>query len=201
VITALDGIRASEDPAVAFAALAGVTVPAFADGCQIELQDGMDPPFRVSRPEPAAYADACSSQADSRDRNEILVAPFRVAGQACYPPYAGTVTFWQSGRAWSEADAVIADLLVKHVTALIGRERLMTAVARAEEQAATLALHAISSRTLNLAVGCVMHQAALPADEAEKQLREQARASGRSLSEVAASVVQFSALRDIRRRV
>jgi hypothetical protein len=55
--------------------------------------------------------------------------------------------------------------MVKQLIALVDHERLTVAVARAEDQAASLALEAISGRTINLAAGIVMHQCGLAPDD------------------------------------
>jgi DNA-binding MarR family transcriptional regulator len=86
--------------------------------------------------------------------------------------------------------------MVKHLIALVDHERLMAAVSRAENQAASLALEAISGRTINLAIGIVMQQNGLAPDDAEDLLRQSARTAGRGLVEVAASVVRSGALGD-----
>jgi hypothetical protein len=195
LIGSLGRLRGSDDPVVTFAGLPRACVPEFADGCQVELSDGVEPSFRVTHP-----ADA----ADGPERaaphpvgpDHVLLTPFRVASRTGYPPYAGVVTHWWTGRASSGTDAVIADLMVKHLMALVDHERLMVAVARAEDQAASLALEAISGRTINLATGIVMHQYGLAPADAEDLLRQTARIAGTGLAQMAASVVRSGALGD-----
>jgi hypothetical protein len=128
----------------------------------------------------------------------VLATPFRVVSRIGYPSYAGLITHWWTDRRPSESDAVIADLVVKYLVALVDRERLMATVARAEDRAASLALEAISGRTLSLATGIVMHQNRLPADGANDLLRQSARITARSLQQVAASVVCSGSLGVIR---
>jgi hypothetical protein len=72
----------------------------------------------------------------------------------------------------------------------------MAAVARAETRAASLALEAISGRTINLATGIVMHQNGLAPDDAGDLLRHSARKTGIGLAQIAASVVRCGALAD-----
>jgi hypothetical protein len=74
---------------------------------------------------------------------------------------------WWASRAPAEGDAVIADLMVKHAIALVDRERLLAAVAQAEERAANLALETISGRLISMATGIVMRQRGLSPDDAE----------------------------------
>jgi AmiR/NasT family two-component response regulator len=86
--------------------------------------------------------------------------------------------------------------MVKHLIALVDHERLMAAVARAEDRSASLALEAISGRTISLATGIVMHQNGLGPDDAEDLLRQSARMTGKSLGQLATSVVHSGVLAD-----
>jgi len=181
LISSLGELRGSDDPVVTFGGLPKVCVPEFAEGCQVELSDGTQPLFRVSRPESATDHPGGTDQ-------------MRVASRTGYPSYAGVVTHWWTGRTPSESDAVVADLMIKYLVALVDHERLMAAMARAEDRAASLALAAISGRTINLATGIVMHQNKLAADDAEDLLRQSAWTTGRSLHQVAASVVRSGSL-------
>jgi hypothetical protein len=190
----LNRLRASDDPAVAFGSLARACVPDFADGCRVELSDGNEPPFRVTCPAGSAEP---SDPAELLARSDhVMVTPFRVVSQTGYPSYAGMVTHWWSVRTPSESDAVIADMMVRYLSALVDRERLSAAVGRAEDRAASLALDAICGRSINLATGIVMHQHQLAADDAEKLLRRSARTAGTNLTKLAAGVVRSCALMD-----
>jgi len=84
--------------------------------------------------------------------------------------------------------------MVRHVVALVEHERLMAAVARAEDRAASLALEAISGHTISLATGIVMHQDGVEADDAEDLLWQSASSTGSSLHQVAATVVRRGSL-------
>jgi hypothetical protein len=193
LIGSLSRLRGSDDPVVTFASLPGACVPGFADGCQVELADGTEPLFRVTHP--AGPADGPGpAVAHPAGPDQMLSTPFRVVSRTGYPSYAGVVTHWWTGRTPSDSDAVIADLMVKHLVALVDHERLMAVVARAEDRAAALALEAISGRTISLATGIVMYQERLAADDAEDLLRRSARMTGRSLHQVAASVVRSGSL-------
>ena len=193
LVSSLSRLRGSDDPVVTFGRLPGACVPEFSDGCQVELSDGTEPPFRVVHPAGSAE-DPESSSSPPVGSEQILSTPFRVVSVAGYPSYAGAATFWWTGRGASECDAVIADLMVKHLVALIDHERLMAAVAQAEDRAANLALAAISGRTISLATGIVMHHKGLAPDGAEDLLRQTATLTGRDLHQVAASVVQSGSL-------
>ncbi len=191
----LSGLRGSDDPAVTFAGLPRACVPAFADGCQVELSDGAERPFRVTHP--ASPADGAEpAVANPVGSDHVLLTPFQVVSRTGYPPYAGIVTHWWTDREPSESDAAIADLMVKHLIALVDHERLMVAVARAEDRAASLALEAISGRIINVAIGVVMHQRGLAPDDAENLLRQSARMAGTGLAQVAAGVLRSGMLAD-----
>ena len=191
LISSLGRLRGSDDPVVTFVGLPRVCVPEFADGCQVELSDGAEPLFRVTSADGLERTAARPVGPD-----QVLLTPFQVASRTGYPSYAGVVTQWWSGRTPSESDAVIADLMVKHLIALVDHERLMSAVARAENQGASLALEAISGRTINLAIGIVMHQNGLAPDDAEDLLRQSARTAEIDLAQMAASVVRSGTLGD-----
>jgi hypothetical protein len=180
LISSLSRLRAADDPVVTFGGLPGACVPEFADGCQVELSDGAEPLFQVTQPDSHLPADPA----------HLLTTPVKAVSRAGYPSYAGVITHWWTGRLPSESDAVIADLMVRHLVALVEHERLITAMARAEDRAASLALEAIAGRTISLATGIVMHQDGITADDAEALLRQ----TGRNLHQVAASVVRSGSL-------
>lgn len=193
LIASLSRLRGSEDPVVTFGRLPRACVPEFADGCQVELSDGTEPSFRVGYP--AVPADGHEqAAARSVDSGHALATPFQAAFLPGYPSYAGVVTHSWKDRTPSGTDAVIADLMVKHLVALVDRERVMAVVARAEDRAAKLALEAISGRTISLATGIVMHQKRLPADDAEDLLKQRAGMTGQCLHQLAAGVVSAGRL-------
>jgi hypothetical protein len=192
LISSLDQLLGSDDPRVTFGRLPESCVPVFADSCEVELSDGADPPFRAVRRASSA-SDPGSLRPPSAGPDAALVTPFRAVSLIGYPSYAGVVTYSWTGRSPSESDAVIADLVVKHVVALVERQRLMAAVAQAEDRAANLALQAICGRAISLATGIVMHQNGLAADDAEDLLRQSAGA-GRDLHQVSADVVRSGSL-------
>jgi hypothetical protein len=186
----LSRLRGSDDPIVAFGRLPEACVPDFADGCQIELSDGSQPSFRTVRP-----ADDDSSAASGRpiDPEQLVVTPFRAVPLVGFASYAGVVTFWWTSRRPAESDVVTAELMVRHVVALVEHERLLEAVAQAEDRAASLALEAISGRAISLAVGIVMHQNGLSAGGAEHVLRQLAGRTGTDLHQVAVGIVRSGA--------
>jgi hypothetical protein len=193
LIGTLSQLRGSDDPAVTFGRLPGACVPEFADGCEVELSDGAQPAFRVRHPV-GSDADPEPATAHNVEPEQVLSTPFTATSAIGYPSYAGVVTHWWASRTPSECDAVIADLMVKHLVSLVDHERLMAAVARAEDRAAGLALQAISGRTVALAIGIVMRANGLAAAEAEDLLRQSAGITGRCLHELAVGVVRSRSL-------
>jgi hypothetical protein len=193
LISSLTRLRGSDDPHATFSRLPEVCIPEFADGCEVELSDGVEPPSQVVRL--AASADDSRPVTVSAVGPErVLVTPFQAVSLIGYPSYAGVVTWWWTARQPSANDTVIADLIVKHLVALVEEERLTTAVARAEDRAANLALTSISSHTISLATGIVMHQIGLTPDDAEDLLRQSAGRTGGDLHQVAADVVRSRSL-------
>lgn len=193
LISSLSRLRGCEDPVVTFARLPGACVPEFADGCQVELSDGSEPPFRVEHPASSDDGPGPVTRQGVR-ANQVLSTPFLVGSRTGYPSYAGVVTHWWTRRTPTESDALVADLMVKHLVSLVDQEQLMAQVARAEERAASLALQAISGRTINLAIGIVMHENGLAAEEAEDLLRHSAGITGTCLHQVAAGIVRSRSL-------
>jgi hypothetical protein len=191
--SSLSRLRGSDDPVVAFGRLPEACVPDFADGCQVELSDGAEPLFRTATPVSPGDGPGAVSALPVGPQ-QLLVTPFRAVSLAGYASYAGVVTCWWTDRQPAESDAVLADLLVRHLVALVEHERLLLAVARAEDRAASLALEAISGRTISLATGIVMHQNGLAADDAEHLLRRSASMIGRDLHQMAAGVVRSGSL-------
>ncbi len=193
LISSLSRLRGSDDPVVTFGRLPKACVPEFADGCQVELLDEAEPLFRVRHP--ASSDEGPEEVTGPRiDPEQVLSTPFRVLSGFGYRSYAGVVTHWWTSRTPSESDAVIADLMVTHLVSLVDHERLVALVTRAEDRAASLALQAISGRTISLAVGIVMHEKGLVAEEAEDVLRQSAASTGTCLHHVAVGVVRSRSL-------
>jgi hypothetical protein len=191
LISSLTGLRGSDDPVVTFGRLPRACVPGFADGCQVEVSDGAQPPFLAAQTAPAGDPEPVTGL--PVDPEQLIATPFRVVSIVGYPSYAGVVTHWWTERRPTEGDAMIAELLVRHLVSLVDHERVMAALARAEDRAASLALESISGRTISLATGIVMHQNGLAAGDAEDLLRRSAAMTGMDLHRFAAGVVRSGA--------
>jgi hypothetical protein len=129
---AISCLRGSCDPLVTFAGLAGACVPQFADGCQFVLGDAAGRQFRMRHP---AGPPASSGQ--------ILLTPFQVAPKGGWPSCAGLFTHWWNGEAPDDRVAVIAELMVKHATALVEQERMRAVSGQAYDRVVSLSLQAI----------------------------------------------------------
>ncbi len=193
LISSLSRLRGCEDPVVTFGRLPGACVPEFADGCQVELSDGAEPPFLARHPASSDHGYE-SVTGHGVGPGQVLSTPFTVVSRVGYPSYAGVVTHWWTCRMPSDSDALVADLMAKYLVSLVDQERLMAQVARAEERAASLALQAISGRTINLAIGVVMQEKGLPAEEAEDFLRHAAGVTGTCLHQMAVGIVRSRSL-------
>jgi ANTAR domain len=178
------GLVASDEPAVVLSSLARSSNPCFSDACAVELSEGTEPRFRVCFPLPGEEAFPAG-----RGPRKTIVTTFQAGSGHGYQPFAGVVVHSWTDRDPTEADAIIARLLVDLALAIVQRERLAQLVARAEDRAAKLAIDLITSRVEGEATGILMAQHQITPNEAVSLLRQASCTSGRELHEVAAGVV------------
>lgn len=183
---ALSRLPLSDQAALVFARLADVVVPGLADGCDVELVEDGDAPLRASA--------GASRASGARELDGMLRLSVHGPGHGPHPSYAGLVTLWWTARAPSSAEMMTADLLVRHVVSLVAVERLKSVVGRSDSRAAVSVVDAIATRTMNKAVGVVMHQFRCEDDDAEGRLREFAAAHDLPMHEAAAHVVRHGEL-------
>jgi hypothetical protein len=119
--SSLSRLRGSDDPVVTFASLARVCVPDFAEGCEVELSDGTEPMFRVTHPARPADGPERTARQDARS-GQVLLTPFRgvCRGPATRRTPGSLRTGGIPGRL-RRAMPQIADLMVKHMIALVDR--------------------------------------------------------------------------------
>lgn len=184
LITALDTLKPSPQPQVMFARLADAVSKHFADGCQIELYDGSEPPLSLT----VRHDDMVPRR--SSQPGTVAEAAFHIPSRGEHPSYAGILTIWWDDRPITDSDQIAAELLVRHISGLVDRQRLMDRAGASETRAAVAAMEAISSRQLNLAVGILMAQKNCSAEEAETLLTDLADARGAELFTVAAETVR-----------
>lgn len=187
LITALDALKPSPQPQVMFARLADAVSQHYADGCQIELYDGIEPLLSVI----ARRDDVAPSRQSSP--GSVAEAVFHIPSRGGQPSYAGILTIWWTDRPITESDQIAAELLVRHISGLVDRQRLMDRAGASETRAAVAAMEAmeaISSRQVNLAVGILMAQNNCSADHAEALLTDLTDARDAGLFSVAAEIVR-----------
>lgn len=184
LITTLDALKPSPQPQVMFARLADAVSKHFADGCQIELNDGIDPPLSL-----IVRRDDMAPRRQS-EPGTVAEAVFQIPSRGGQPSYAGILSIWWNHRPITDSDQIAAELLVRHISGLVDRQRLMDRAGASEARAAVAAMEAISSRQLNLAVGILMAQNRCSAEDAETLLTDLADARGAELFTVAAETVR-----------
>ena len=192
---ALAGLQGSDQPTVLFARLAEAAVPGVADGCRVELHDAAgDPGFRAE----VGVADRGGSGPGQAVRVDLDALSVRVQGPARgpYPSYVGIVTFSWVGRGPTPTDRLLVDLLVRHCVAVVDLERLTLLLGTADDHAADAAVSAIATRSINVAVGIVMHQRGCTEDEAEELLCGVGSTPPRPLYETALMVIRNGQLPD-----
>jgi len=141
----MSGVVCSDEPAVVLSSLARASNPAFSDACALELSEGTDALFRVSFP--LADEDAVSPAARNAGKPwKSVTTPFQARSEHGFGSFAGVVTHsWARGDP-TEDDAIIARLLVDQALAVLRRERMARALARADDRAAKLAIELITGR-------------------------------------------------------
>jgi hypothetical protein len=143
----VDGIMYSDEPAVVLSSLARSSIPAFSDACAIELSEGTDALFQVSFPpsdEPSGLPD---EDVFPQVGEASVTTPFQASSGHGFASFAGVVIHSWAARGLVAGDAVIARLLVDHALAILQRERMALALARAEDRTAMLAIELMTSRT------------------------------------------------------
>jgi ANTAR domain len=194
------GIVPSDEPSVVLSSLARSSNPSFSDACTIELSEGTGAHFQVSFPMPeeaefpagSRFVPAGTSAPPAAGKT--IVTAFKAVSGLGYPSFAGMVVHSWADRDPTEADAIIARLLVDLALAILHRERLARSVTRADSRAAKLAIDLITSRIEGEATGILMAEHQIRRGEAVGMLRRMSRASQRQLHEVAAGVVQAADL-------
>ncbi len=188
LVSVLEAVKPSPQPHVLFARVAEAISTSLADGCQVELSDGVEPPLSVLARRDGRTFDA------SPDPASVVEAPFRIPSRGGQPSYAGILTLWWNDRPATDSDRIIAELLVRHVTGLVDRQRLMDRAGASEARAAGAAMEAIASRQVNLAIGIIMGRDRCSAARAEAALTDLAEERVAELYTVAAETVRSADL-------
>jgi hypothetical protein len=135
----LQGVRplvASGEPDVVFSSLARLCVPAFSDGCSVELHTGEHAVYRIRYPRGRTHRLAGAVRTVNRFEDEgefaaVVRVPIAPAEGAFGPAYRGEMVHvwkeYQPGR----GDRGLAELLVDRAQRIIEQRRLTDAVAEA----------------------------------------------------------------------
>jgi hypothetical protein len=140
----LGDLLASDEPAVVLSSLARASNPAFSDSCAVELSEGTDALFQVSFPLPDDPVIPAARNA-GKQRKSVTTA-FQAPSGHGFASFAGVVIHSWSGHQPTDDDAIIARLLVDQALAILQRERMVQALARADDRAAKLAIELITTR-------------------------------------------------------
>jgi hypothetical protein len=194
----IGALRGSDQPQVVFARLADLAVAALCDACEVEIDDGTRSRVRRSAQELAA---PCDGQEEGDDAAPDATAtelhvPLSGPSRGDHPSYVGIATFSWSACRPLETEELAATLAVRHAETLVDHERLLNLLGAAEGRAAGAALSAITSRSINLAIGIGMHQHSETEELSEDRLRQSAAENGQTLFSAAARAVRRRAFPD-----
>jgi len=190
VLTAVEQLVASPEPAVVLASLAAVCTPVIADECWGTLvQDGVAQPISPAAagvlsepPTPTPWAMPLAGE----DRFTLT---FGQSAWEQYPEFSGTMTWrWQDRDRPTSSDKVIAGLLLDRAIVLVRAQRLEAAVAVERNKAAHLQLALATNREISQAIGILMSAYKLTSQQGFELLRTASQHTHRKLREVAAEV-------------
>jgi hypothetical protein len=194
LLAALQDLVSAPEPPVALSALAGATVPVFADECLITFVDGpfvdRPEPHRITRPETAA------PDPPPAPAGHVLTEPFQDGAYGVRPAYAGTVTYRWADRRPHPVDAVIARLLVDRTVDLIRTARLAEALAAERQRADNLEVALESNREIGQALGILMYTHKLTSQQAFNLLRRASQDTNRKVRDIAAEICATGMLAD-----
>jgi hypothetical protein len=186
VLTAVEQLAASPEPAVVLASLAAVCASAIADECWATLvQDGVTQPIGAAPPagEPPTAAKMPSAG------EEQLTLSFAQSAWEHYPEFSGTMTWrWHDRDRPTRSDRVIAQLLLDRASELVRAQRLELALAVERDRAANLQIALTSNREIGQAIGILMSAYKLTSQQGFDLLRTASQHTHRKLREVAADV-------------
>jgi len=174
VLLALDGLVASADPAVVFASLARVCVPAVCDVATVRIADAVNLTHGLS--------------------GDSVFVPIGIPPIDGLERYQGVLQLRFDGRSPGATDAAVGRLVVDRALALIDRERAAVATARTLAQVNALERALDSSREIGVAMGIVMARHTLTVDQSFDLLRRVSQRLNRKLREVALDVTRAGEL-------
>ncbi|MCW2541822.1 MAG: hypothetical protein JWN95_3547 [Frankiales bacterium] len=178
IANALTQLVASADPAIVFASLQRVCVPAVCDQVTVTLT-GPDEKTttatwpRGSAPSPGAWRSAVELPA---------------VGE--HPAYAVTFELGWLARNATEQDGVVARLLAQHAASLIREQRAADALAMACARADNLALGLMTNREIGVAIGIIMERHKLSAHQAFDLMRRASQHRHVKLRAIASEIAE-----------
>jgi hypothetical protein len=200
LVDLMDAMKGSDQPQVVFARLADLAVTVLCDACDVEIDDGTRTRVHRSTQGPVAPLDGQEESVDAAPDGAATDLHVALAGPSRedHPSYVGIATFSWSTRRPSDAEELAATIAVRHAPSSAATSRLLNLLGAAEGRAAGAALSAITSRSINLAIGIGMHQHGETEGLSEDRLRQSAAESGQTLFSAAARAVRRRALPDRR---
>jgi hypothetical protein len=197
VLTAVQQLVASPEPAAVLVSLAALCAPAFADECWGTIvQEGVTLPISTAAPagalsEPSTPGPWTMPLAGG----DQLTLTFRQSAWEHYSEFSGTMTWrWHDRDRPTSSDRVIAQLLLDRAIDLIRAQRLEAAVAVERDKAAHLQVALVTNREIGQAIGILMSTYKLTSEQGFDLLRMTSQHTHRKLREVAAEVCETGML-------
>jgi hypothetical protein len=196
VLTAVQQLVASPEPAVVLASLAAVCAPAIADECWGRIvQEGVTRPVGPvpagalsERPTPGAWTVPLAG-------GDQLTLRFHQDAWEHYPEFTGTMTWrWHDRDRPTRSDRVIAQLLLDRAIELVRVQRLEVAVAVEREKAANLQVALETNREIGQAIGILMSAYKVTSKQGFDLLRTVSQHTHRKLRDVSADVCETGTL-------
>jgi ANTAR domain-containing protein len=189
VLTAVQQLVASPEPAVVLASLAAACASAIADECW-----GTIVQEEVSRPlGTASSAGVLSGSPASRKMSLVgddqLTLSFRQDAWEHYPEFSGTMTWhWHDRDRPTRSDRVITHLLLDRAMELVRAQRLEAALTVERTKATNLQVALETNREIGQAIGILMSAYKLTSRQGFDLLRTVSQHTHRKLREVAGEV-------------
>ena len=189
VLTAVEQLVASPDPAVVVASLAAVCTSAIADECWATLvQDGVTQSISTAPPAGVLGEPPTAAKMPSAGEDQLTLS-FCQSSWEHYPEFSGTMTWrWHDRDRPTSSDRVIARLLLDRASELIRAQRLEIALAVERDKAANLEIALASNREIGQAIGILMSAYKLTSQQGFDLLRTASQHTHRKLRAVATEV-------------
>lgn len=187
---------ASAEPAVVFSSLAKLCVPAFSDGCTVEILEAEGACYRISYPRmsteqspnhesyPCVTPTSTAASGATFDIRTRIEAP---AAAGC-PAYSGMLIHTWNGPAPAAGCTAVARLLVELAVASVQRERLADLLQLTQNAVTDLGNAVVSNRQIGTALGILMVNHKITQEQAFDLLRTASQHTHRKIRDIAAEV-------------